>query len=390
MTGPTSFLIPALAAAALTAVVTPVVRRLAIALGAVDAPGERKPHGWPTPRLGGLAVVASVVCVVLAAETGLFGPVPRVPPQVMSGMVAGLLPILAVSIWDDIRRLPPWPKLIAHTAGAVIAVAGGVVLPDTLHLLGVGLPVGRAAGPLTVVWLVGVTNSFNIVDGLDGLAAGLALIAASSLAAVCFSLNDLGVAWSALVLVGALAGFLPYNRHPARVFLGDSGATALGFTFACLAVASASRLTTGFAILLPVFVVAIPVTDTLTAVARRTIRGVRSGRAPQLMRGDSNHIHHRLLARGVGHERAVWVLHVAAIAVAGLAVLSIWLNDRAAGLLVVALVTVILLAVGRLGYDEFAFTRRTGLRRPDLSTGRHAGPETEALAADDKALAKLE
>ena len=350
------YTLPALVAAIVAFALTPLVARLAVRIGAIDLPGERKLHTAPIPRLGGLAVVASIALVMLGS-TWLSGGRWRLSPHLAPGLGFGVLPVLVVSLLDDIRSVEARTKFLVHTLGATIAVAFGIALEPVVHLFGTPIHIGVFAAPLSVLWIVGVTNAFNIIDGLDGLSAGLALIAATSMAAVFALLGQADMAAVALVLVGALAGFLPYNTYPARLFLGDTGSTAIGFCLATFALKGGSTLSSGFAALLPVFMLGLPIADTFIAMMRRTLARLE-GHTGGMLVPDSNHIHHRLLALGIDHGRAVLILYGAGLVLAGAAFLSMFLTAHDAALFVVALLLAGFIGVHRLGYHEFAFLKR--------------------------------
>jgi UDP-GlcNAc:undecaprenyl-phosphate GlcNAc-1-phosphate transferase len=319
-------------------------------------PGERKVHTVPIPRLGGLAVVASIA-MVLFGSVWLSGGRWRLSPHLAPGLGLGVLPVLMISLLDDVKSVGAYKKFLAHVAGAIIAVGFGISLAPVVHLFGMAIPVGILAAPLSVLWLVGVTNAFNIIDGLDGLSAGLALIASTSMAAVFALLGQADMAGVALVLSGALVGFLPYNTHPARLFLGDTGATAIGFALAAFALKGGSTLSSGFAALLPVFILGLPIADTFIAIVRRTLGRLETHTGGMLV-PDRNHIHHRLLALGIDHARVVLILYGAGLVLAGAALVSVFLTARDAALVVAALLLAGFVGVHRLGYDEFAFLRR--------------------------------
>jgi UDP-GlcNAc:undecaprenyl-phosphate GlcNAc-1-phosphate transferase len=368
MSATVSFLIPVLASAVLAFALTPLAARLARRVGAVDMPGRRKVHDHPIPRLGGLAVVSAIAAVWMASEW-LAGPV--LPIELSRGLSLGILPLLAVSVWDDVRPVRARWKFLAHVLGATVAVASGVSLGAEVHLFG-SIHLGIFAAPLSVLWLIGITNAFNLIDGLDGLSAGLALIAALSMAAVFALVGQPAMAGAALVMAGALAGFLPYNVHPARQFLGDSGATAIGFCLGAFALKGGSTLSSGFAALVPVFVMGLPIADTLIAMARRAVRRFESD-GGSLFDADRNHIHHRLIALGIDHGRAVLVLYGAGAALAVAAFGSMFLKAQDAALFIVALLIAAFVGVHRLGYDEFAFIRRgTVLRMYDTAVVRRS------------------
>lgn len=268
------FVLPAILAAAISFSLTPLARRIALRVGAVDEPGPRKMHAQPTPRLGGLAVVASVSLVAVLVQAVHNPGIHKIDPSLLTGLALGVLPVLAVSIRDDIRPLRVFPRFLAQFAGAGIAMLFGIHLGSRIHLFALDVSIGWLSIPISLLWIVGVTNAFNIVDGLDGLSAGLALIAAFSLAGVGLMTERVALASASMILGGALVGFLPYNLFPARIFLGDTGSTAIGFWLACLALRGGSTLSAGMAILVPILVIGVPLTETLVSMIRRFVRRI--------------------------------------------------------------------------------------------------------------------
>jgi len=360
------FLLPAALAALLSLALTPVVRALALRIGAVDLPSARKIHRLPVPAMGGLAVVASGT-IVLAGRYA-YG-VPPVNPQWASasvnlGLLLGLLPILGMSVWDDIRPLGAWPKLLGQSVGAALAISLGIVLDPTVHLFEAPVHIGAFAVPLSFLWLVGVTNAFNIIDGLDGLSAGLAFISASTLVGVFLFAGRTDTALVAAVLAGALLGFLPYNMHPARVFLGDTGANALGFLLGCLTLQGGSTLSAGLATLLPLVLLGVPIADTALSVCRRLLRRLQGDAGARVFNADLNHIHHRLLASGLSHRTSVWLLYGIAASLAAVALLSLMFTARETGFLLVATLGAGYVGMKKLGYEEFALVRHDRVARP--------------------------
>ena len=357
------FLGPAIAAAVTSYLLTPLAGRLAVFVGALDQPGPRKIHSRPIPRLGGLAVISAVGIVAIAA--GRVSPWAGwlAPQRLYLGVALGAIPIIAVSILDDIKALRAGPKFMAHLCGAAIAVALGVSLRDAVHLFGHTIAIGWLAFPLSVLWLVGTTNAFNIVDGLDGLSAGLALIAAVTLSGVFLAADQTAMASAALVIAGGVAGFLPYNLFPARMFFGDTGATAIGFCLGAFALRGGATLSAGLGVLLPVFVLGLPIAETLISMARRLLKRMEQKDAGGVFEPDRNHMHHRLLALGIDHPRAVFILYGAGVVLAAAALMSTFLSAGNSALLVVALLLSGFLGVRRLGYDEFAIIRTGAVLR---------------------------
>jgi UDP-GlcNAc:undecaprenyl-phosphate GlcNAc-1-phosphate transferase len=350
-------------AALLSFVLTPRVRRLAVRIGAVDRPGPRKVHSSTVPRLGGLAVVASGAIVVALLFWSALPQVDRIADNLALGLTFGLLPILICSVADDLQPLRALPKFAAQLAGASIAVGFGIQLGEQVRLFGQTIDLGWLAIPISILWLVGLTNAFNIVDGLDGLSAGLALVSAVSLAGTALFVGQSGLAMVALVLAGALAGFLPYNIYPAKVFLGDSGSTAIGFALGCLALRGGSTLSSGLAVLAPMLVLGLPIAETLVSMARRLVRGLRSGGRAGVFEADAEHFHHRLLALGFDKRRAVFVLYAVGLTLALTGYLSLFLTHKKAAVLLLTMITAAFIALSRLGYDEFAVIRRGDLLR---------------------------
>jgi UDP-GlcNAc:undecaprenyl-phosphate GlcNAc-1-phosphate transferase len=350
--------LPAVAAAGLAFALTPLASRLAWRVGAIDLPDVRKIHDTPTPRLGGVAVVAALLVTLAVVWVFREPAYPQLSRSLFLALTLGLLPVFLVSCRDDVRGVGPAVKLAGQLAGAAIAVLAGLHLNETIHLFGQPIPLGSLAIPLSLLWIVGVTNAFNLVDGLDGLSAGLGLISAATLAIVAGLTGDGETLVLSLILLGALAGFIPYNVHPARTFLGDSGANAIGFCLACLTLSGGSRLSAGLAVLVPLLAIGVPVADTLVSIVRRLLRGVERRTGFAVLRADREHIHHRLLRLGLNHGRAVLILYSAGVAAAAVGIASLFVTASNAWLLLAALVGACLVGVGRLGYDEFAVLRR--------------------------------
>jgi UDP-GlcNAc:undecaprenyl-phosphate GlcNAc-1-phosphate transferase len=351
-----------LLALALSLALTPLVRRLAIAVGAIDLPGERKIHTLPVPRMGGIAVIVAVVTVISLIEIyGVPGlrPLPRIT---IAGLLLGLLPILVVSIIDDIRPVRPLPKFAAHLSGAAIAVYFGIRLDAVIHLFETDIAIGWLAVPISILWIAGLTSAFNIVDGLDGLSAGLATISALSLAGVSLLVGRHEMAVAAAILAGALLGFLPFNLHPAKIFLGDTGSAAIGFFLACLALRGGSTTSAGMAVLVPLVVLGLPLAETVVSMARRFLHRAE-GAGSGVFSADRGHFHHRLLELGLDHRKAVLTLYGIGVVLATAGLLSVMMTTRSAAFLLITLLLAAFIGVSRLRYDEFAFVRRGVLLR---------------------------
>jgi UDP-GlcNAc:undecaprenyl-phosphate GlcNAc-1-phosphate transferase len=313
---------------AVATVATPACARLALRRGWVDRPGERKAHAAPIPYLGGVAVFAAVALGIAAAYPWVPG---RLDPHELGSLFVLAACMLALGIYDDLRDLRAPLKLLGQVA---IGVATWVV---GFQIGKVELPLGWAiaGGPLvslllTVGWIVVLTNAFNLIDGMDGLASGLAIITALTLFLLATGQNELGAAFVALALAAALAGFLRFNLPPARIFLGDAGAMSIGYTLAVLSIMGFQKSSTAMVVAVPLLTAAIPVLDTALAVVRRLRGAVRQhgprGMRPAdivraLMRGDRGHLHHLLLRTGLSPTRALFTLYAASAALAAIAVL---------------------------------------------------------------------
>lgn len=307
-------------ALAISLLVTPAVTRMALACGAVDQPHARKVHRSVTPRLGGLGIVLSVVAasalglLLLARAHNRAGSALGGSDALLLG-VAGLATTL-LGIYDDLRGARARTKLVVQVAVALMLYSGGFRLERVDLLLGSPLQLGPFSLPLTVLWIVGMSNAINLIDGLDGLAAGVVLAASVALFSIAAGAGDALVMLVAVALVGSLLGFLVYNVHPASVFMGDTGSLFLGTMLAALSI----RHTEGAAVpLVPLVIVfAIPIVDTFGAMARRALRGT------PLFCADREHLHHRLLAAGLSQRTAVLVLWLGGALLATAGVHAAW------------------------------------------------------------------
>jgi UDP-GlcNAc:undecaprenyl-phosphate GlcNAc-1-phosphate transferase len=290
------------AAIVLALVLTPAARAIGRRWGIVDVPAHRKVHTALVPRVGGVGVsLAVVLALVVAAVTGAAGRAEVegwIPVLLGGGLVFG------IGLADDLRPVGPWAKLAVQVAGAVVVVALGVRI-EHVTLLGTTLALGALAAPLTVAWIVAVTNAFNLVDGLDGLATGLAIIAAATCAAVAILRGEAEGGLLLVALLGALCGFLPYNFNPATIFLGDSGSLVVGYALAVTAVTGLQKGATALAVAVPLLIFALPLSETVLSVVRRTRgQGLR-----HVFAADQGHLHHRLLGLGLSHRGAVLLLY---------------------------------------------------------------------------------
>ncbi len=299
----------------LALVLTPLVRRLAHRAGVLDEPAARKIHTTSVPRVGGVAVVAALLLTI--ALERVLGRTAGVELDAWLPVLLGGALVFAVGVWDDVRPVSPVAKVVVQVAAASLAVALDVRI-DQVTLLGRSYGLGWLAAPLTVLWIVGLSNAFNLMDGLDGLATGLAIIAAATCATVAVSRGDAQGGLLLVTLLGALCGFLPHNFNPATIFLGDSGSLVVGYVLAVTAVTGWQKGATALAVAVPVLIFALPISETLLSMARRArLQGLGHMFAP-----DREHIHHRLLALGLSHRNAVLLLYGVSLALSLLALVT--------------------------------------------------------------------
>jgi UDP-GlcNAc:undecaprenyl-phosphate GlcNAc-1-phosphate transferase len=291
-----------LVAACVAAVTTPMVIRFARRIGAIDRPNERKvSRRVEMPLLGGLAV--AIGCTVGLA-TVFAGPAPIAISSQIGAFGVGSLLLLCVGVWDDRFDLQATSKFFVQIAAAMIAIHGGFsvdLFSDPMTSKTYDVPTW-IMWPVSLVWIVGVTNAMNLIDGLDGLSAGIGAIIAATLTVICWQAEQwVGVAIG-LALFGALVGYLPFNFPPARIFLGDTGSLFIGYSLALVAL-EGYRKTALLAFIVPILALAIPILDTLLSIVRR----LRSGRG--VFSPDRLHMHHRLLHREGSHRSAVLMLY---------------------------------------------------------------------------------
>ena len=291
----------ALFAAVLVAFIsTPVVKSLAFRVGAVDVPKDaRRMHDHPIPRMGGLAIFLGFILSVL-----IFLPL----TGQLKGMLLGGVVIVILGIFDDIKSLPAMPKFLVQIGAALIAAAMGnrvefLSNPNIFSAEPVW-ELGWLSYPITVLWIVGITNAVNLIDGLDGLACGVSTISSMTLMVIALIMAEPEVAILTAALAGGCIGFLPYNLNPAKIFMGDTGSTFLGFILAVVSIQGLFKFYAIISFAVPFLMLGLPIFDTCFAILRR----VSHGQSP--MSPDRGHIHHRLIDMGFTQKQAVATLYV--------------------------------------------------------------------------------
>lgn len=330
-------------------VLTPIVRDIFRSYGIVDKPDRRrKVHVYPIPRVGGIPIAIAYLVALYPFSTESSALVQYLPLAWKLLPAAGLL--FAVGLTDDLIGLKPWQKLLGQVVAATLAYWGGV---RVLGVAGFSHSEIWLSLPLTLFWLLACTNAFNLVDGLDGLAAGMGLVASLTMVVVALREPNMQLAYASIPLVGALVAFLCFNFNPATVFLGDSGSMLIGFLLGCYGAISAQKSATLVGMIVPLLAVSIPLLDVSLTILRRFLRN------QPIFSADRGHIHHRLLDRGLAPSRAVLVLYLVCAAVAAFALLLTHpYAGRFYGPIILVVCVVVWFGIRQLRYAEFGIASR--------------------------------
>ena len=315
--------------------ITPAVKWLAFKVGATDKPNQRKVHQKIMPRLGGLAIFISFIVGYVVLQ-------PNSPYA--TSIVIGATIIVLTGVLDDIYELSPKWKLFGQIAAAVVVIYGGIRI-DFINLpFGGHLNFGLLSIPITMLWIIGITNAINLIDGLDGLAAGVSSIALVTIAGMAATMGNTYVFVFAmsLLLLGSTLGFLLYNFHPAKIFMGDTGALFLGYMISVLSLLGFKNVTV-FSLIIPILILGVPISDTLFAIVRRIVN------KQPLSAPDKSHLHHCLLRLGYSHRQTVLIIYGMA-AMFGLAAVLLSKATMFGALVVIAFVLLVVeLVVEKIG-----------------------------------------
>lgn len=305
---PLLFLVALLA----TLLATPLAKCIAQHLGVIDKPDERRINKVPIPRMGGIGIALGLVAAVAVqvAGTKLLGwPTVFVPHMQLQGVDYKLLTVAVVIVFltgaiDDVRNLKPRQKLLGQILAACVAAASGLVIgnvanPFTAELI----PIGWLAYPITVVYLVAFTNIINLIDGLDGLAAGITAISCAAMFYLSYEAHQIDAAVLACILAGCCLGFLRYNFNPASIFMGDCGSNMLGFLLGVIALLGVNRVAAATTLIVPLVIAGVPIIDTFAAIVRR-----RRGHTA-ISQADTGHIQHRLIKQGFDQRQAALMIY---------------------------------------------------------------------------------
>lgn len=318
----------------ITFAITPLIKRLAIQIGAVDKPDARKVHHGMMPRLGGLAIFIGYMASVLYTVQDV---------KSILGLILGSIVLVGVGIWDDVKQIGPKTKLTGQIIAAVIIVLFGNQVEFITNPWGHVWYLGYLGIPLTVFWIVGFTNIVNLIDGLDGLAAGISLISCLAIFTLLWQMGQVDLACIALALAGGAGGFLKYNFNPAKIFMGDTGSMLLGYTMATISIMGAVKTAAAISLVVPIVVLGLPILDTTFAIIRRKING------RPVFKPDKGHVHHRLLALGLSQKQAVLLMYAVTAALGYVAILLAKVNWLVGVALVAAILCVCVFIATKLG-----------------------------------------
>ena len=335
-----------------TIALTPLFMAAARRLGMVDQPGPRRIHKTPIPTGGGLAIAVAVLGVSWVARLVSDAARTTLDSRPLIGITLASAVIVFLGLIDDKRALNPWWKIGGEIAAACILWAYGLGVPLLTNPFGEAIATGPFDLPLTIIWVLVVINAVNLIDGIDGLATGAVFIAAVTLWFVGRTDGDFYVMFVASSIIGATFGFLRYNFPPARVFMGDTGSGFLGLMMAAVALLENSKGTAAITLLFPLVALAVPISDSVIAFFRRAFGG------KSVLRGDSEHIHHRLLRIGLSHRHAVYVMWFLCAYCGAMAMVLATLPPGYAALLAVFLAMGVFLAFRGLDFIERVLASR--------------------------------
>ncbi len=357
-----------LASTVISLLITPLIRLVAKKLNILDLPSKRKIHKKSMPLLGGIPIFIAFNLTIFLGILFNFEYLEKFYTSKWMSIFIAQLIILGIGIYDDIKKTKPWIKFLFQIlAGSVLIVFGFGINLITNPFTGNSVHLGFLSIPITILWMVGITNALNLIDGLDGLAAGASFIACVAIFTISFFYRNIAIALVSLILAGSILGFLRYNFHPSKIFLGDSGSLLLGFLLAILSIEGPHKGATIVAILAPVLALGFPIMDTLLSMIRRFLKSIhlvnyqnKKGKLKALLSNrflifepDKDHIHHRLLKFGFTSRKAVIVLYGICIVLCGLAFITVAWKNLNITLFLGAITIASFIGIKSLKYREF-------------------------------------
>ena len=347
----------------LSFVLTRFVRNLSVSRGWMAAPlSDRNLHEVPLPRLGGVAIYLAFLfstAIALVANRYFVGVLAAPSLRTLITILFPGTLIFLLGVYDDIHPIGPYTKFAVQSVAATILFIGGFRILNLPVLFGAHHFTWMIGLPITIVWVLAITNAFNLIDGLDGLAAGSALFSTLVVFVVAVFSGSSFVSLLTISLAGAILGFLRFNFNPATIFLGDCGSLFIGFMLSALALKGAQKSPTIVAVAIPVVSFGLPILETTLSVFRRLISG------KPVFVADREHIHHKLLQLGMSHRKVVIVLYAVSAVFALLSLFLLWPTGPTLGLVLAVLGTGVWFGVQHLGYLEFGELRRVAQRTID-------------------------
>ncbi len=357
------------AAVAISFLSTPLVKTLAYKVGAIDVPKDsRRMHKVPIPRLGGLAIFLAFLLSAL-----IFADIDRQ----LQGILLGAVIIVVLGALDDVLALKALPKLIVQILAAGVAVYHGCVIQfisnPNVFSNATYVNLGWLSVPITIIWIVAITNAVNFIDGLDGLAVGVSSISAAALIVIALMVAETNIAIILCALFGACLGFIPYNMNPAKIFMGDSGSTFLGYILATLSITGLFKMYAIISFAVPFLILGLPIFDICFAFLRR----IAHGQSP--MQADRGHVHHRLIDMGFTQKQAVAIAYMLT-AILGLAAVVLTSSGELKALILIGAVFV----VGAIGM-RLIFSSHEQPEKTDTEASAENTAPAEAPAGSDAA-----
>lgn len=323
---------------------TPLIKKFAFRIKALDIPKDkRKIHKEPIPLLGGVAIYLSFVITIILKEGSL--------TRSQTGILLGATIIVIGGLIDDLRDLRPWIKLLFQVTAAGVLVFFGVEIVRITNPFPIGgayLNIGIFLTPLTIFWVVGITNALNLIDGVDGLAAGVSGICSVTIFIIALLNGRHEAALLTAILSGAIFGFLPFNFNPASIFMGDTGAQLLGFLLAAISLEGTIKSATAFAIAVPILAFGLPIYDTLFAMIRRKVNG------KPIMQADRGHLHHRLLDMGLNQKQVVLIMYLISAVLGGISIIAMQVSTTRSYFLL----TMVILVIGLIAWKYEFFKHK--------------------------------
>ena len=333
-----NIIMPFIIAVVISLFMTPIAKKIAVKVGAIDIPkDERRVHKKPMPLMGGLAIYISIIVASLIFLA--------VDKTLVSIIIGGTIIVIS-GIIDDIKGLSPRMKLLFQIIAAIVLIFGDVkidALTNPFTQSSNLIPLNGFSIPITIFWVVGITNTLNLIDGLDGLASGVAMIASLSFLFVANKFNYIQVMIMSSIVAGACLGFLPYNFNPAKIFMGDTGALFLGFILAALSIEGVMKSVATIAVVVPIIILGVPIFDTTFAIFRRLLNG------KSIAEADKGHLHHRLLKMGFSQKKTVLILYSISAIFGLCAILIAKTNSKRAVIMSMLVFIITILLAGKMG-----------------------------------------